>query len=135
MLVFDAPERNQCLVHRQSTSTPLQGLYLLNDMQITEAARFISQRMLSEGGTDLEHQVRWAFRLVTSRSPSDAEAEILLKLYREQREIFANEVAATERLLTVGEAPNSPALSPIELAAGAVLAEAILNHDEALMRR
>jgi hypothetical protein len=135
MLVFDAPERNQCLVHRQSTSTPLQGLYLLNDVQITEAARFISERMLREGGADTGHQVRWAFRLVTSRAPTDAEAEILLKLYREQRDLFANDLAATERLLTVGEASNSPALSPVELAAGAVLAEALLNHDEALMRR
>src|SRR2546430_11625427 len=48
--VFDAPERNVCLVHRQTTSTPLQALCLLNDVQVTEAARFISQRMLQEGG-------------------------------------------------------------------------------------
>ena len=35
----------------------------------------------------------------------------------------------------MGEAKNDPSLDPIDLAAGTVLAEAILNHDEAVMRR
>src|SRR5437867_10013103 len=63
MISFDAPERNVCLVSRQSTSTPLQALDLLNDIQITEAARFISQRMLLEGGQARNDQIFWAFRL------------------------------------------------------------------------
>jgi len=35
----------------------------------------------------------------------------------------------------VGEEPNDPTLSPVDLAAGTVLAEALLNHDEAVMTR
>ena len=38
-------------------------------------------------------------------------------------------------LLAVGETPNDPALSPVDLAAGTALAEALFNHDEAVMRR
>ena len=42
---------------------------------------------------------------------------------------------AAAQLLAVGEVPNDPSLSPVDLAAGTVLAEALLNHDEAVMRR
>src|SRR5438034_6455792 len=70
MISLDAPERNVCLVKRQSTSTPLQALCLLNDTQMVEAARFVSERMFKEGGSALENQIHRAFRLVTSRHPT-----------------------------------------------------------------
>ena len=135
MLAFDAPERNVCLVRRQSTSTPLQALTLLNDTQIVEAARFVSERMLKEGGAAPDDQIAWAFRLITSRRPSPKELTILRQLFREQRDLFAADQQAAAKLLAVGETPNDPALSPVDLAAGTVLAEALFNHDEAVMRR
>ena len=134
MVAFDAAERNICLAKRQSTSTPLQALSLLNDVQMTEAARFISQRMLQEGGSTLESRIVWAFRLVTSRQPSGQEIKVLEQLFNEQRELFAAEQQSASKLLAEGETSNSPSLSPIDLAAGTVLAEALLNHDEAIMR-
>jgi hypothetical protein len=135
MTVFDAAERNVCLAKRQSTSTPLQALCLLNDVQMTEAARFISQRMLQEGGSNLESQITWAFRLVTSRRPTRDELKVLEQLFSEQRGLFAEDQQAAAKLLAQGEIPNSAALSVVDLAAGTVLAEALLNHDEAIMRR
>ena len=135
MLAFDAPERNVCLVRRQSTSTPLQALALLNDTQIVEAARWVSERMLKEGGTALDDQIAWVFRFVTSRRAEPKELAILRQLFREQREVFAADQQAAAKLLAVGEAPNDPTLSPVDLAAGTVLAQALLNHDEAVMRR
>jgi mono/diheme cytochrome c family protein len=135
MVAFDAAERNVCLAKRQSTSTPLQALSLLNDVQMTEAARLISQRMLQEGGSTLEARIVWAFRLVTSRHPSNDEIKVLEQLFKEQRELFAADQQSASKLLAEGETSNSPALSPIDLAAGTVLAEALLNHDEAIMRR
>jgi hypothetical protein len=135
MIAFDAAERNVCLAKRQSTSTPLQALSLLNDVQMTEAARFISQRMLREGGSTLESRIIWAFRLVTSRHPSKDEINVLEQLFKEQHELFASDQQSASKLLAEGETSNSLALSPVELAAGTVLAEALLNHDEAIMRR
>ncbi len=135
MIAFDAPERNVCIVRRQSTSTPLQALGLLNDTQVVEAARFVSERMLKEGGVALDTQIRWAFRLVTSRYPTTDELAVLKQLFLEQRDLFARDQQAAAQLLAVGEAPNDPTLPPVDLAAGTVLAQALLNYDEAVMRR
>ncbi|MBC7369430.1 MAG: DUF1553 domain-containing protein, partial [Undibacterium sp.] len=88
MVLFDAAERNVCTVHRQSTSTPLQALALLNDVQIVEAARSIGQRMLREGGPDLPAQLAWTFRLVTGRAADPRELALLHALYAEQLATF-----------------------------------------------
>ncbi|MES2790898.1 MAG: DUF1553 domain-containing protein [Planctomycetota bacterium] len=135
MVTFDAAERNVCVAKRQSTSTPLQALALLNDVQIVEAARLAAQRMLQSGGTTDDARVSWLFRTITGRQPSTKETAILVKLLQEQRELFAAKRAEAAKLLAVGEAKNDAQLDVVELAAGTVLAEAILNLDEAVMRR
>src|SRR5437867_6520349 len=90
MIAFDAADRNVCSARRQSTSTPLQARTLLNDTQIVEAARYLSQHMLSQTGSNLEARVAWAFRAATGRHPSRKESVILQQLYDEQRELFAS---------------------------------------------
>ncbi len=135
MTTFDAAERNVCIVRRQSTSTPLQALALLNDTQIVEAARFIGQRMLKEGGSTMGEKATWAFRLATGRKPTCKETSILENLFNEQRERFSSEPEAIDKLLAVGETRNDPSLDKTDLAAGTVLAEALLSHDECIMRR
>jgi len=135
MVAFDAADRSYCTAKRQSTSTPLQALALLNDVQIVEAARFVSERMLKEGGADVDARLAWAFRLVTGRVPADRERPLLRRLFDEQREIFAADRAAAAKLLAVGEAKPDPSLDPVDLAAGTVFVQAILNHDAAVMRR
>jgi hypothetical protein len=122
-------------VRRQSTSTPLQDLTLLNDTQLVEASRLMSERMLKDGGATDADRSSWLFRRVTGRRASAKEAAILVRLLTEQRALFAADRAAAAELLTVGEAKNDPTLDPVELAAGAVLAQAILNHDAAMLRR
>src|SRR5262245_9897014 len=93
MTTFDAADRSVCSARRQSTSTPLQALALLNDPQMVEAARFLGQRMLKEGGKSVTERARWAFRLVTGREPAAKELAILLALYEEQRTEFARSPA------------------------------------------
>jgi len=135
MTTFDAADRSICTVHRQETSTPLQALALLNDVQITEATRFMSQRMLREGGSTPDARICWLFELITDRRPKSRELTILRQLLEEQHEIFAADPASAKKLLNVGETKNDPSLDPVDLAAGTVLAEAILNLDDAAMRR
>ncbi len=135
MMAFDAADRSYCTARRQNTSTPLQALALLNDVQVIEAARLMSQRMLKEGGAGADERVAWMFRVVANRKPTARELVVLKQLFEEQRAIFAADGSAAEKLLKVGEAKNDAALDPIDLAAGTVLAEALLSHDEAVMRR
>ncbi len=135
MVTFDAADRSVCTARRQSTSTPLQALALLNDPQLVEAARHASQRMLQEGGTTIGEQVAWLFQRVTGRRPTAREQAVLQQLFTEQRTLFAADRPAAAKLLAVGEAKNDPALDAVDLAAGTVLALAILNHDEAILRR
>ncbi|MDR3636753.1 MAG: DUF1553 domain-containing protein [Isosphaeraceae bacterium] len=135
MVAFDAAERNVCAVRRQSTSTPLQALALLNDRQLVEAARKLAERMQREGGRTDPERVAWLFRQVTGRGARGAEVDVLVQLLAEQRSLFTADPDAMRKLLAVGEAPSDPMLDPVELAAGTILAEAVLNHDEAVLRR
>jgi hypothetical protein len=135
MITFDAAERNVCIVRRQSTSTPLQALALLNDPQIVEAARFLGQRMRKEGGTTPREQAAWVFRLVTGRPASEREVRVLTRLLIEQKDLFRTDLQAAAKLLAVGDARTDPKLDTVDVAAGAVLALTMLNHDETVMRR
>jgi hypothetical protein len=135
MTTFDAATKNICTVRRQSTSTPLQALVLLNDPQITEAARIVAQRMLTEGGSTVDDRVAWAFRLIVGRKANERELKILKQLYNEQHDLFAADSAAAKKLLAVGEKKNDEKLDPVDLAAGASLSLALFNHDGAIMRR
>jgi hypothetical protein len=135
LITFDASDRSNCVVRRQATSTPLQALALLNDVQQLEAARFIGMRMLNEGGATAAEQTAYAFRLVTTRSPRAGETESLIAALTEQETLFTADRAAAEKLLTVGETKADTSLPAARLAAATVVASALLNHDEAVMRR
>jgi hypothetical protein len=91
--------------------------------------------MLQEGGASAGERVAWLFRTVAGRKPNAKEEPILARLLEEQLALFTSEPEAAEKLLKVGATPCDAALDKIELAAGTVLANALLNHDEAVMRR
>ncbi len=135
MMTFDAADRSYCTVRRQSTSTPLQALALLNDVQLVEAARHLSQRMWTEGGASTRERVGWMFRAVTQRLATPKELGVLEQLFDEQHALFAAHPAEAEKLLLVGEMKAGPAIAPIELAAGTVLAQALFSYDDVVMRR
>lgn len=135
MVTFDAADRSICSARRQATSTPLQALALLNDPQFVEAARFLGQRLLREGGPTRADQVAWAFRTATGRNPGEKEKAVLANLFAEQQELFAQDPKAAEKLLAIGDTRSDPKLNRADLAAATVLALALLNHDEAVYRR
>jgi hypothetical protein len=135
MVAFDAADRSVCTARRQSTSTPLQALNLLNDPTFVEAARFLGQRMLKEGGKTRAEQAAWAFRLVASRSATDREAAVLTKLFDEEAVMFAENPKDAEKLLAIGDSRSDAALNKTELAAATSVALTVLNHDAAVIRR
>ncbi len=134
MMNFDAAGRESCVVRETRTNTPLQALNLMNDVTFLEAARFIGQRMIKEGGPDDTARLRYGFRLVLARTPSPKEMEILLDSLRYHRDRFATNPRDAETFLNQGESKTDPALNPRELASYASIASLILNMDEAVTK-
>jgi hypothetical protein len=134
MTTFDAPNREVCTVRRASTNTPLQALVTLNDPVYVEAAQALARRMARAGQTTAETAAH-GFRLVLARPPHDAEIQRLVGLYEEARRRLGAEPQKALALATVplGALPNG--MDPIDLAALTVVANVLLNLDEALMKR
>ena len=134
MITFDAAERNICVVKRQSTSTPLQALALLNDVQMVEAAKMFGQRMFEQPGT-LSERLAWGFRLALARTAREQELQILMQLWQEQHNSFQKDPEAARKLLAVGDSKPKPDNPEVDLAAYTITALAILNHDGVVHRR
>ena len=134
MLVFDAPFRETCAVRRSRTTTPLQALNLLNDPTYVEAARFLAERMMREGGTMPESRIRRGFRLVTSREPRANELNVLATGWRRMEASFHADRSGAESLLGVGETKADPNFDPAELAAYSTVASTLLNLDETITK-
>ena len=135
MTAFDLPSRDVCNVQRESTNTPLQALVLLNDPQFVEAAKVLAQRMQQEGGTDLNSQIAYAFRLSTGRKPNSQELEIFKGLFEKEANKFQQKPGAAKEFLAVGEYKLDPKLNTSKTAALAIVASTMLNHDEAYTKR
>ena len=135
MISFDASERNECVVQRQKTSSPLQALVLLNDPQYVEASRILAERMMHEGGSTNELQIIHGFRLLTGRFPSDSEVTMLKELYTQERAYFDEHPEEVNALLTVGEYPYDLSLDRVDIAANTMVASTIMNFDEAYIKR
>ena len=135
MMSFDTSERNICTVRRQSTSTPLQALVLLNDPQYVEASRLLAERLLREEQGGARAQIALGYRLLTSRLPDDEEVELLAGLYEEELSAFEADRGSALDLLSVGEYPRDERFDPAQLAALTVVANTMMNFDEAVIKR
>ena len=135
MLTFDATSREVCAVKRLPTATPLQALVLLNDPQYVEAARALAQRAVREGGLTFADRASFVVRSLIGRRAGDRELLALEALYREQYDEFRSGREDAQKLLAVGDAPRDPSIDTAELAALTVLAQAVMNYDETVMKR
>ena len=135
MLTFDATSREVCAVKRLPTATPLQALVLLNDPQYVEAARALAQRAMRNGGSTFSDRATLVVRLLTGRRPDERELKTLEALYREQYDEFRSGRSDAQKLLAVGDAVHNSGVDSAELAAFTVLAQAMLNYDETVMKR
>jgi hypothetical protein len=134
LTTFDAPSRDVCRLKRDTTSTPLQALVLFHGPQFVESARALADRSLRIHPKDRASGAREMFKLSLSRPPSDAELRVLVKFWNDEEAAFAKDAKRTATFLTVGDyKPTSGAEQPA-LAAATVVAQVILNHDEAVRR-
>ena len=133
MMTFNAAAREICTVRNDLTTTPLQALTLLNNKTFVESARFLAERMLRRNDKPPD-RITWAFRSVTSRAPSPDELKLLLADLRSYEKEFTNEPGSAKKLLNIGERKADAKLPPARLAAYTLIANTLLNLDEAIMQ-
>jgi hypothetical protein len=124
---FDAPSGEVCVARREVSNTPLQALTLLNDPVFEEAERALG-RMFAARPDPVEERAHLLFRHCLTRSPEPDELAMLVRFYRGQRERLARGDLDVARLAGPGDG------DPVERAAWAILARAILNADEAVTK-
>ncbi|PSL23816.1 DUF1553 domain-containing protein [Dyadobacter jiangsuensis] len=135
MLIFDAPERGECVVKRRATATPLQALVLLNDPQYVEAARALAEKVLHTCKTGGQDATALAFRLITGRKPDNTEQRILRAFYTDELKRFRAKPAQALEYLRTGERKWDATLQPEEIAALATVSSSIMNTDEGHTRK
>jgi hypothetical protein len=135
MQVFDASSREYCTVRETRTNTPLQALNLMNDTTYVEAARFMAERMMRDGGTAAESRVAFGMLLAGSRRPDENEKRLLLSNLQTQLEYFRGHPKEAAQFLRVGAKPYDTRLKVDELAAYSVVASLILNLDEVITKQ
>lgn len=135
MLTFDATSHEVCTARRERTSTPLQALVMLNDPQYVEAARVLAEKCLKESKGDAAESIRTAFRLMTSRTPSAKETDLLSRLYQDQKTHFEANPDSTKAFLSVGDSARDEQLDSAQHAALTVVVQELMNFDECVMKR
>jgi len=135
MVTFDAPRRGVCIAKRERTDSPLQALILLNGIQYVEAARVLGEKLHVDAKGDVSKMIEQGFLRCLSRKPDAKEIAICLRLYHEQLAHYTAMPKEAEALLKTGSAKRDAGIPPPLAAAATVLAQALLNHDECVVKR
>ncbi|MFT4587945.1 MAG: hypothetical protein ACI8QF_002043 [Limisphaerales bacterium] len=132
MMAFNAAEREVCAVRKDLTTTPLQALTMMNNITFVEAGRMIAERVIREGGSTAPQRLDHLFRLILSRKPTPAENKALIANYNDFKAEFQANPKGAESLLEIGSSPRDSSLPVTEVAAWTMVANTILNLDEAI---
>jgi hypothetical protein len=134
MVSFDAPSREFCVLRRNRSDTPLQALTTLNDPAAIECAQAIARKVAGKSGGDLKARATYAFRLVLARTPEPKEVERLAALFQSELKNYQADANAAGKMAgrDIGKASDEP--DAAELAAWTVVANVLLNLDEAITK-
>ena len=134
MLLFDAPNRETCIVKRSRTNTPLQALALLNETTFVEAAHGLAGRMVAEGGATPADRIAHGFRLALGRKPTTPELAALVEGFEADRAAFTAAPERAQKFAAVGLVKKPEGVAAPEFAAYSLAANVIINLDEFVMR-
>lgn len=132
MEIFNAPNRETCVVRRERTNTPLQALVTLNDVQFVEAARHLAQRALKEGGPTADTQIDFLAKRLLARSFTPQELPVVKKSLSDLDTFYKGHAKEAKELITVGESKPEESLGVERLAAWTMLVNQLMNLDEVL---
>jgi len=126
---FDGPTGEACIARREVSNSPLQALTLLNDPMFLEIAQALGRGALAAGPDDAARLDGLATRLFSRRLDPDEATPLLAYLTAQRQRLATGELEAAQ--LAGGE-PD--ATSP-ERAAWTLVARALMNLDEAIVKR
>jgi hypothetical protein len=133
MTGFNSPNRDTCVVRSEKTNSPLHALSLMNNVTFVESARILAEQMLAEGSTERD-RIASGFRRVTARVPTASELDALTAVCGNLKLQFSKDQKGARALLKTGERPANAGIDITELASMTMVASAILNLDEVVVR-
>jgi hypothetical protein len=133
MMTFDANTRDFCMVNRETTSTPLQALVMMNSPQVMEAARNLAYRSI-QGYDSLADRITFMYRAATSRQPKPETLTLLREYYQTELNNLVEKEPWSIGFLEIGNSPQLDLLPVPEIAAYTLVAMAIFNLDESISR-
>lgn len=133
--VFDVPKRQVCTARRDITNTPLHAFVLLNGPQFIEASRVLAETLHKEYAGDKPSMLTAATLRLIGREPDTTELAILQRMYDRQLTWYRDHPDEAAKLVKIGEKAIDPALSAMEIAAWTNVMNALMNHDECVMKR
>lgn len=72
--IFDCPDASQAMPKRNTSTSPLQALSLLNSPFMQEQASSFAERLKHDAGSDIDRQIARAYALALNREPAEDEA-------------------------------------------------------------
>ena len=134
MLTFDTGQGDVCTMRRIRTNTPLQALVTMNDPVYIEAAGALAAGALNVP-TDAKGRIQWMFKRATGRRGTDADIQPLRRLLTNALHRYRGAGSSKgNALLAAANADITKSEDPGMQAALTVVANALLNLDEVLMR-
>jgi cytochrome c553 len=133
MDIFNAPSRETCTVRRERTDTPLQALVTMNDVQFMEAARVLAQNAL-QAEANVVGVLDYMSERVLARALAASELDVLTHSYDDFLAYYGASPDDAAKIIRVGAYPTDPKLPPAKLAAMTMVANEMLNLDEALVK-
>jgi len=131
---FDAPDRAICTEQRGMTCTPLQAFVTLNEKTFVEAARVFAQRIIQEGGGEVQARLDFAFKTVLARPPSEKERKIMTGIYEEMLANYQKDLKSALELISVGESKRPADINELQLVAWTTVANVLFNLDETVTK-
>ncbi|HAB11922.1 MAG TPA: hypothetical protein DCE47_09550 [Planctomycetaceae bacterium] len=134
MATFDAPSREICMPRRIRTNTPLQAFVTLNDPVYVEISQALGRRLVAEGGATPATRVALGLRLATGQKATRAQQDVLVGLFSSELAHFRKDTEAAKQLATMPLGPLPADGDTATMAAWTVVANVLLNLDQALTR-
>src|SRR5262249_54076036 len=100
--------------------------------QFVEAARFLAQRALENGGSTAKERLDFISRRLLSRPLRPPEQKIIESVLKDLLAYYSSAPKDAEALISVGESKPEAALPRADLAAYTMVVNQFLNFDEVL---